>query len=60
MSRSRKGSKGSGFEYWGRRPFTGYSPGSDTKRLTHRLERRHASRLIRSIVETSDPPRNSR
>lgn len=41
MSRTNKGSKGAGFEYWGRRP-TKYryaDPGKDTKRNTHRLER---------------------
>lgn len=32
--------KGCGFEYWSRRPLSGYAPGSETKRLTNRIERR--------------------
>jgi len=46
MSRTNKGSKGSGFEYWSRRP-TKYrfaDPGKDTKRNTHRLERQEGKR----------------
>lgn len=42
MSRSRKGDKGCGFEYWGKRPGTkktGGSPGKFSKKYTHRLER---------------------
>jgi hypothetical protein len=43
MSRSYKGSKGPGYEYWGSR----YSPGGErpgrfTKNLTHKYERRVA------------------
>lgn len=48
MSHSIKGSKGPGFEYWGKRPFKGsLSPGKKTKVLTHKLERRCAEREIR-------------
>lgn len=41
MSRSRKGKKAPGFEYWSRRPGNkhGGSPGSATKRHTHAVER---------------------
>lgn len=42
MSRSRKGDKGCGFEYWSKRPGTkktGGSPGKFSKKYTHRLER---------------------
>ena len=39
MSKTIRGSKGAGFDYWGRRPCTG-KPGRFTKRLTHRAERR--------------------
>lgn len=39
MSRTNKGNKGSGYEYWGRRPNKGTAPGPDTKRITHRMER---------------------
>lgn len=38
--------KGCGFEYWSRRPLSGYAPGSETKRLTNRIERRNAKQDI--------------
>lgn len=46
MSRTIKGSKGSGHEYWSRRPFNRHggqiSPngGKHTKKRTHKAERR--------------------
>ncbi len=47
MSRTRKGSKGPGHEYWGRRPSKGCTdPGRETKTITHRQERRIAKRDI--------------
>lgn len=39
--------KGPGFEYWSRRPCNGWGPGSDTKRITNRLERRRAKQALR-------------
>jgi hypothetical protein len=41
MSRTKKGSKGSGFEFWSRRPskIKFPPPGRETKTITHRLER---------------------
>lgn len=42
MSRTKKGSKGPGYEFWSRRPskFKFPSPGKDTKKNTHRMERK--------------------
>jgi hypothetical protein len=42
VTRTRKGSKGPGYEYWGRRSHLSGQrcPGPDTKRATHRAERR--------------------
>lgn len=43
MSRTKKGSKGGGYEYWSRRPNKGHSqwhPGKKAKKITHRAERR--------------------
>jgi len=40
MSRTKKGSKGPGYEFWSRRPNKGRDPGKDTKKNTHRLERK--------------------
>lgn len=45
MSRTSKGKKAPGYEYWSRRPGSnkhGASPGPDSKRYTHRAERRQA------------------
>jgi hypothetical protein len=50
MSRTRKGSKGPGYEYWGKRPGTlkgwCYSPGKKAKKLTHRAERREGKKIV--------------
>jgi hypothetical protein len=42
MSRTKKGSKGPGFEYWSARPGNrhGAPPGKTSKRVTTRQERR--------------------
>lgn len=39
MSRTVKGSKGPGYEYWGKRALSMASPGKATKKLTHKIER---------------------
>jgi len=46
MSRTKKGTKGAGYEYWGRRPckFLFCPPGRETKRHTHRMERAEGRR----------------
>jgi hypothetical protein len=47
MSRTKKGSKGPGYEYWSRRPSKGITaPGKETKTITHRLERAAAKRKL--------------
>ncbi len=51
MSRTRKGSKGPGFEYWSRRPCSGMEPGRDTKRVTHGIERAQEKELVRREVD---------
>lgn len=51
MSRTKHGSKGPGYDYWGKRPKkAGTSPGKGVKAITHRLERRHADRALRKEV----------
>jgi hypothetical protein len=47
MSLTRKGKKPSGFEYWGKRPGNkhGATPGPETKRRTHKAERREGKRV---------------
>ena len=39
MSRTKKGAKGPGYEYWSKRPCAGDSPGRITKKITHKKER---------------------
>lgn len=50
MSRSIKGSKGPGHEYWGRRSNDYRSPGRFSKTQTHRQERRDGRKLTRSAL----------
>lgn len=48
MSRTVKGGKGPGFEYWGKRPPTGHhGPGAKGKRVTHKAERQQGKQAIR-------------
>ncbi len=46
MSRTSKGAKGAGYEYWSRRPGNkqGGQPGAVSKRATHRAERRQGKK----------------
>ena len=47
MSRTKRGSKGPGYEYGSRRLYGWPSPGRYTKRRTHRKERRQGKRMTR-------------
>jgi len=43
MSRTKKGGRAVGYEYWGKRPLSnehGAPPGKETKKETHKIERR--------------------
>lgn len=54
MSRTKKGSKGISYDYWGRRPLSGdcgYGP--EVKRITHRLERAQAKQGL--LKEPTEP-----
>ena len=48
MSRTVKGKKGPGYEYWSRRPFNkcGGTPGKVTKHRTHKAERRDGKEAV--------------
>lgn len=49
MSRTRKGQKGPGWDFWARRAFgkfNGWSHSTDTKKLTNKLERRTRKALL--------------
>lgn len=39
MSKTVRGSKGCGYDYWSKRPYSGNGHGKQIKKLTHRAER---------------------
>lgn len=49
MSRSRKGSKHPGYEFWSRRPQSG-GVGAISKRFCHQQERAESKRIIQQEV----------
>jgi len=53
MSKTIRGEKGAGYEYWSSRPYNygGASPGKKTKKITHRLERAEKKRLIQKEIK---------
>lgn len=57
MSRTKKGAKGPGYEYWGKRPIArnhGAVPGRKTKTMTHRLERLEGKKEIKKQKDESE------
>lgn len=54
MSRTKKGSKGPGHEYWSKRPTPISDPGKDAKKRTHRMERIEKKKLIKKEREDLD------
>ena len=44
MSRTTKGSKAPGYEYWSRRPGSGGCIGKDAKKIIHGIERARGKR----------------
>lgn len=50
MARTKKGSKGGGYDFWSRRPFSGRGHGREMKILCHRAERRIADEEIRKEI----------
>lgn len=52
MSRTKKGSKGCGYDYWGKRPMSGTCGyGSKVKRASKRIERARAKSAVRKGKE---------
>ena len=54
MTRSRRGQRNLGDEYWSRRPLNGYSPSSENKRITHGIERAIARQEIMEAAKAVD------
>lgn len=47
MSRSIRGSKGCGYDYWSRRPNNYGSIGKESKRIIHGIERQLSKQIVR-------------
>jgi len=57
VSRTRKGTKGPGYEYWGRQgPRTILDPGRYSKRRTHKYERRKSAKELETLADGNPPP----
>lgn len=56
MSRTKKGSKGPGYEYWKSRMGGIEDPGAETKKFTHKKERSRAKSKVRRVAEGKIPP----
>lgn len=55
MSRSIKGSKACGYDYWGKRAMSQCSPGRENKKITLGIERMRARKEIIDLLEIGDP-----
>lgn len=53
MSRTRRGSKAPGHEYWSRRPGSQSTPGPESKRRTHRSERMQAKQVVAQELDAT-------
>ena len=51
MSRTRRGGKGPGYEYWGRRPCSGFNPGKESKTIMHQIERAREKELVNDEIK---------
>lgn len=54
MSRTKKGAKGPGYEYWSKRPNSVSSPGRISKTITKRKERAENKQAIHRIRKGKD------
>lgn len=54
MSRSIRGSKGCGYDYWGKRALSQCSPGRTTKKITLGIERARERQLIYEEVQCAN------
>lgn len=51
MSRTIRGSKGCGYDYWGKRALSQATPGRETKKLTLGIERMQERELIHNELQ---------
>lgn len=55
MSRSIKGRKACGYDYWSRRPYSGHGHGRKIKDICHGMERAQERKEIFELLEQGDP-----
>jgi hypothetical protein len=51
VSRTQRGSKRPGYEYWGRRPCSGFNPSKEHKTITHQIERAREKELVQDEIK---------
>jgi hypothetical protein len=51
VSRTRKGTKGPGHEYWSRRPCNGFNYSKEHKTITHQIERAREKKLVQDEIK---------
>lgn len=51
MSRSNKGSKAVGYDYWSKRPCSKLGYGADIKDMTHRKERMQKKEIVQKEMK---------
>jgi hypothetical protein len=54
MSKTKKGKKPPGYEYWSKRPNSVSSPGRKNKKITHRIERAQAKEKLAEEIKSSE------
>lgn len=54
MSRTKRGSKPPGYDYWSRRPMSGSRPSPSVKKTTHKIERAQSRTLVRKEKEQAE------
>jgi hypothetical protein len=59
MSRSVRGSKSCGYEYWGKRALSCCSPGRISKKITLSMERTAERKLIHDEVQSANSEDNT-
>lgn len=54
MSRTKKGKKSPGYDYWGKRPFSTSGYGPEIKKMTHKTERARAKQDLHKKTRKED------
>jgi hypothetical protein len=57
MSRTRRGEKVPGWEYWSRRPCNGFNPSKEHKVIAHQIERAREKELLQDEIKEMENER---